>query len=627
MSFPPQFLDEIRARHALADIIGRRVRLVRRGREHVGLCPFHNEKTPSFTVSEDKGFFHCFGCGAHGDVIGFAMRADNLTFPEAVERLARAAGLEPPASTPHDRERAKERTSLYTVIEAACAWFEARLAGDEGEAARDYLVCRGLDADTITAFRLGWAPDARGALKRALAGQGYSETMMTAAGLLVVPDGGGAPYDRFRGRIVFPITDRAGRVVGFGGRVLGDGKPKYLNSPETPLFHKGALLYALAQARKPARDAGEVIVAEGYMDVIALHRAGFENAVAPLGTALTETQIRELWRLAPEPVICFDGDTAGVNAAYRAAERAVALLEPGRSLRFVALPAGDDPDTFIARRGAASFRATLAAARPLADMLWDMEVGGRPVDTPERRAGIKKRLNECADRIGDLRVRGYYKDQFRKRLREAIDGSAPPAQGRARGRGRRFHPDRPPEPRLPDSLGTGTRGVGERRERHLVTMIVDHPELLDAVAEEFATVDIANRDLDGARRAILEMAPEESGLDSEALKRHLTAQGISISVERVAAPVDWSERHLEDELPRREASCLDLEREWRDVLALHQSGMLDAELRAAFETYAETRSEEALERWNALRRRVERRAGDKASLGEFDSRPGHGNAA
>ena len=627
MSFPPQFLDEIRARLALAEVIGRRVRLVRRGREHVGLCPFHNEKTPSFTINEDKGFFHCFGCGAHGDVIGFAMRLDNLTFPEAVERLARTAGLEPPARTPEDKERAKERTSLYTVIEAACAWFEARLAGDEGKAARDYLVCRGLDAGTIAEFRLGWAPDARGALKRALAKQGVSETMMTAAGLLIVPDGGGGAYDRFRGRIVFPIADRAGRVVGFGGRAWGEGKPKYLNSPETPLFHKGALLYGLALARKPARDAGEVIVAEGYMDVIALHRAGFRNAVAPLGTALTETQIRELWRLAPEPVICFDGDTAGRSAAYRAAERALPLLRPGHSLRFIALPAGDDPDSVIARRGAQAFRDTLAAARPLADILWEMEVGGRPVDTPERRADMEARLKACARRIGDLTVRSHYENHFRSNLWETFKGRrASTRRGRPAG-ARGAAQTRPPEPRLPDPLGSGTGGVSERRERLLVTMILHHPELLGAVEDEFATVDIASPDLDGLRRAILEMAPEESGLDSEALKRHLSAQGNSAVIERMTASLDWSERHLEDEFPRRGASCSELEREWRDVLALHQGSTLDDELQAAYETYTETRSEEALERFNALRRRVERRAGRDASLGELDSPPGHGNAA
>ncbi|MCH9020554.1 MAG: DNA primase [Proteobacteria bacterium] len=354
----------------------------------------------AFALEDNILTGNCFGCGAHGDAIGFEMRIDNLTFPEAVERLARAAGLALPARTPEERERTKERTSLYAVLEAACVWFEAQLAGAGGKTAREYLAARGVDDATIATFRLGWAPDSRTALKEALARQDISGQMMVTGGLLKQPEGGGAAYDRFRGRIIFPITDRGGRVVGFGGRALGDREPKYLNSPETPLFHKRQLLYGAALARKAAREASEVIVAEGYMDVIALHRAGFANAVAPLGTALTEEQIQELWRLAPEPVVCFDGDSAGHRAACRVAERALPLLEPGRSLRFVALPAGEDPDSLIAKRGAQALREALAQARPLADLLWEIETRDRPIDTPERRAGVKKRLEKVAGRIG-----------------------------------------------------------------------------------------------------------------------------------------------------------------------------------------------------------------------------------
>ncbi|MCH7944024.1 MAG: DNA primase, partial [Proteobacteria bacterium] len=277
MSFSPEFLDEIRLRVTLSDSISRRVPLTRKGREFAGLCPFHKEKTPSFTVNDEKGFFHCFGCGAHGDVIGFEMRMDGLSFPEAVERLAGVAGLALPKQTPEDRQRTKQRTSLYGVMEAACVWFEQRLADAGGGRARDYLADRGVSAETIAEFRLGWAPDSRGALKQALAAQGISQAMMSEAGLTGTPEDGGKPYDRFRGRIIFPITDRGGRLVAFGGRALGDGMPKYLNSPETLLFHKGRLLYGLALARKPAHDAGEIIVAEGYMDVIAFQHAGLQH--------------------------------------------------------------------------------------------------------------------------------------------------------------------------------------------------------------------------------------------------------------------------------------------------------------------------------------------------------------
>ena len=622
MMFPPQFLDEIRARVSLADTIGRRVRLTRRGREHVGLCPFHNEKTPSFTVSEDKGFFHCFGCGEHGDVIGFAMRIDNLTFPEAVERLADAAGLPLPRQTPEDKAREKERTSLYTVLEAACAWFESQLGETVGAKARDYLNGRGLDAATIAKFRLGWAPDSRIALKRALAAEGISETMMVAAGMLIVPDDGGTSYDRFRGRVIFPITDRGGRIVAFGGRALGDGKPKYLNSPETTLFHKGALVYGHAMARKAAREAREVVVCEGYTDVIALHRAGFENTVAPLGTALTETQIRELWGLAPEPIICFDGDEAGRKAAWRAAERALPLLGPGRSLRFVALPPGDDPDSIIAKRGAKAFRDLVTAAQPLADLLTDMVLAGRPIDTPERRADCEARLLGFAREISDGTVRSHYErhfkdrlwDIFRARRTERSDGQRRPGEPRRRG----FAPVLP-EPPMSDWLGSGTDGSSERRERLLVAMVVGHPELLATVEEEFAALEIRDRDLDALRGAILNIAHDDAGLDTAVLKRHLSGQGCATLAEGLSSLADWPERRLADRLAQPGVPLAEIEKGWRHVSARHRRAVtLRIELRAAQEEFAENMTDEAFERIKALGRQIESSAGDEADLDELE---------
>ncbi len=624
MTFTPQFLDEIRAQVALAETIGRRVRLVRRGREHVGLCPFHKEKTPSFTVNEDKGFFHCFGCGEHGDVIGFEMRIDNLTFPEAVERLAGVAGLSLPARGPEDRERARERTSLYEVVEAACVWFEEQLSAKGGGAAREYLAGRGLDEEAIARFRLGWAPDSRGALKRALTERGISEAMLVTAGLLVAPEGGGAPYDRFRGRVIFPISDRGGRVVGFGGRTLGEGTPKYLNSPETPLFHKGALLYGLARACKPARDKREVIVAEGYTDVIALSRAGFANAVAPLGTALTELQIRELWRLAPEPVICFDGDAAGRRAAQRAVERALPVLQPGRSLRFAFLPPGEDPDSLIARHGARALDEALARARPLADLLWDMETAGRPIDTPERRAALEKRLEDGVRRVADASVRRHYERHFRSRLWEAFKAARPAARGPGPGSGRRFAPPLPEVP-LADNLGGATKDLGERRERLLVGMIVNRPELLAVVEEEFAAIAIASPELDGLRKAILDALPRESGLDSGALKRHLSGRGMGTAVDRLLAPLEWSERRLEDSLIRADAPLSELVQGWRHVATRHGVARLEAELEAAVEDLAENMTDEAVALVQALKRQIERGAGNEADLEPLESEPGTEN--
>src|SRR5947208_6229812 len=327
MAFPPGFLDELRNRIPLGDLVGRRVRLTRRGREQAGLCPFHNEKTPSFYVVEDKGFFHCFGCGAHGDAIGFLMRADNLDFIEAVERLAGEAGIAVPQQTPQDREWAQRQKTLSEALAAAANLYEAQLWAPAGARAREYLTARGLDEETIRRFRLGWATDDRQALRRALAGD-FPEALLHEAGLLRTLEDGANPYDYFRGRVMFPIGDRAGRVIAFRARTPGDDQPKYPNSPDTPVFEKGRVLYAWAAARATAAREPDnpVIVAEGYMDVIALHRAGFGTAVAPLGTALTELQLRELWRLAPEPVLCFDGDTPGQRSALRALDRALPFL-------------------------------------------------------------------------------------------------------------------------------------------------------------------------------------------------------------------------------------------------------------------------------------------------------------
>ena len=382
MTLSTEFLDEIRARLSLADVVGRKVKLVKRGREHSGLCPFHSEKSPSFTVSEDKGFYHCFGCGAHGDVIGFVMQTEGLSFPEAAERLALEAGLQVPVSSPQDREAAQRRADLYEVLDAATGWFQEQLYTADGAEARAYLERRGVAPETTALFRLGFAPDKRGALRKAMNARGYDDDQLVEAGLMKRPDpdqavGRGAQdlRDYFFHRIIFPITDRRGRVIAFGGRALGDSKAKYLNSPETNLFHKGRVLYNMARARQAAHDTGEVIVVEGYMDVVALAQAGFPAAVAPLGTAVTEEQIEELWRMAERPTLCLDGDAAGQRAGFRAAARALPLLKPGRSLGFAVLPANEDPDSLVNSRGAAAFRQVLDSAQPLADVVWLMTVG------------------------------------------------------------------------------------------------------------------------------------------------------------------------------------------------------------------------------------------------------------
>ena len=528
MAFPPSFLDELRNRISLSGLIGRRVKLARRGREFAGLCPFHHEKTPSFYVVEDKSFFHCFGCGAHGDAIGFAMRADNLDFIEAVEKLAGEAGLVVLQASPQERERAQRQKTLLEAMEAAAAFYEERLWAPGGARAREYVQGRGLDPQTIRRFRLGWAPDDRQALRRALNAE-FSDPLLIEAGLRRRSEEG-QPSDYFRNRLMFPIGDRAGRVIAFGGRVLGGGQPKYLNSPDSPLFEKGRVLYGWSAARaaviRDEEGGPGAIVTEGYMDVIALHQAGFGTAVAPLGTALTEFQLHELWRLAPEPVLCFDGDIAGQRAATRAMRRALPLLRPGQSLRFARLPAGEDPDSVIRQAGRDTFDQILAAARPLSTVLWESGLGAGRLDTPERRAALERRLMDQIGLIADRTIQAEYRRFLRDRLFDLGRSARPGARHLLRPRSSfvRDGPEPPP------------RSGGRIQRENLFRMLLHFPYLIDQVAEELVLLEIPESDLDSLRRQILELDAAGSGLDAHAFQQHLVNNGLAATVERLLSP-------------------------------------------------------------------------------------------
>jgi DNA primase len=595
MAFPPGFLDELRSRVSLALLVGRRVRLTRRGREHAGLCPFHNEKTPSFYVVEDKGFFHCFGCGAHGDAIGFVMRADNLDFLEAVEKLAGEAGVPVPKSTPEERERAQRQKTLQEALEAAAAFYEGRLWGPAGGAARDYLKGRGLDEETIRHFRLGWAPADRHALKRALC-PGFPEPLLVEAGLLRRPEEGEA-YDYFRERVMFPILDRGGRVIAFGGRVLGTGEPKYLNSPESPIFEKGRVLYGWAGARAALRLGGgeNLVVSEGYMDVIALHRAGFKAAVAPLGTALTEAHLAELWRLAPEPVLCFDGDEAGERAAARALRRALPLLRPGQSLLFASLPRGEDPDSLIRGRGRGAFDEVVRAARPLSRVLWELALAARPVDTPERRADLERRLEEEIRAIADRAVQAEYRRFVRERLFEASRSARPLSRRMPAPRVAfvRDGPERPP--RSP-----------ERAQRELLFgILLRRPELIEEFYEEISALDLPEpelarlrRELDRLHHGNLEPEPLRSDLDAGQLQQHLGQCGfadlVGALMANIAAHAGFASRGGDDpEVIRRGL------KETLQFLRMRGAGDLDAAERA----FAADPTDENWQRLKALKER------------------------
>ena len=418
MSLTPQWLDELRARITLSAVVGRTTRLTKAGREFRACCPFHNEKTPSFYVNDEKGFYHCFGCGAHGDAIRWMTDQRGLPFMDAVKELAAEAGLDVPAPDPRAAEMAERRDSLHDVMAAAQEWFVASLVGPEGEKARAYLATRGFDAHTVARFGFGYAPEGRQALKQAL--QQFPEDKLIEAGLRIAVDDK-EPYDRFRGRLMLPIHDIRGRVIAFGGRILDKAKtdaPKYLNSPDTPLFDKGRTLYNHHRAGPASRQTNRVIVVEGYMDVIALAAAGFGESVAPLGTALTERQIEMLWRLTEAPLLCFDGDAAGQRAAMRAATRALPLLRPGHSLRIVRLPAGLDPDDLLKREGPRAMEALLAQPQSLLETLWLHERDAAPLHSPEDKAGLKARLMAHVETIADPDIKALYRRELGDRYSE-----------------------------------------------------------------------------------------------------------------------------------------------------------------------------------------------------------------
>src|SRR5437764_10775430 len=419
MTLSTAFLDELRARTILSAVISPSVKLLRAGREWKACCPFHSEKTPSFTVNDDKGFYHCFGCGAHGDAIRFLTDHGGMPFMDAVKELAGKAGLEVPAPDPQAKERAERTASLTDVMASVAKYYAEQLQGIAGADAREYLKRRGIDQETITRFGLGLAPDSRTALKRAL--EELGEDRLIETGMLIQPEEEGKEtYDRFRGRLMIPIRDPRGRVIAFGGRILGEGEPKYLNSPDTPLFDKGRTLYNIDLAGPASRAAKRLIVVEGYMDVIGLDRAGISEVVAPNGTALTEAQLERMWRLDPSPILCFDGDSAGRQAAIRAALRALPFIGPERTLRFVELPPGQDPDDVVRAGGREAFEALLEKPEPLDARLWRHEVEAAPLTTPEARAGLRQRLIDHAATIGDPALRQLYRDQWLGRFSEEV---------------------------------------------------------------------------------------------------------------------------------------------------------------------------------------------------------------
>ena len=540
MRFAPHFLDELRARLPVSEVVGRRVKLKKAGREWRGLSPFQQEKSPSFFVNDQKGFYHDFSSGKHGDIINFVMETEGVPFAEAVERLAAMAGLPLPAPTPDVARQEQRRKTLYDVMDIAARFFADTLASRVGAKARGYLADRALSPATQVQFRLGYAPAERFALKEHLGSHGIPVNDMVEAGLLIAGDDIPVPYDRFRDRVMFPITDLRGRVIAFGGRALEkDVAAKYLNSPETPLFHKGDNLYNHASARQAAHNGAPLIVVEGYVDVIAMVTSGFAGTVAPLGTALTESQLALLWKMADEPILCFDGDKAGQKAAYRAADLALPQLAPGKSLRFALLPEGQDPDDLVRSGGRGALEEVLGAARPLADVIWSRELQGGSFVTPERRAALEARVTELTNGIRDELVRRYYRQDLAERLQRAFAPEANSYQARrgSAGRGQsggrdgrgfsrggsaagRFAGSRRPgasvstllpsgayqaaSPQLATSpIMRGQRSAISRREALILQSLINHPWLLHEHLEEVAALELAHPEAHKLRAGII----------------------------------------------------------------------------------------------------------------------------
>jgi DNA primase len=611
MRFTPQFLDDLRARLPVSEVVGRRVKLKRAGREWKGLSPFQQEKSPSFTVNDQKGFYHDFSSGKHGDIISFLMETEGVGFTEAVERLAVMAGVPLPAATPEAARHEQRRKTLHDVMELAAKFFADTLASRHGAKARGYLADRAISPAVQLQFRLGYAAGERFALKEHLGSQGIPVEDMVEAGLLVAGDDIPVPYDRFRDRVMFPITDLRGRVIAFGGRALEKDVPaKYMNSPETPLFHKGDNLYNLPAARLATHNGAPLVVVEGYVDVIAMVGAGFAASVAPLGTAVTENQLALLWKMVDEPILCFDGDKAGQKAAWRAADLALPHLKPGKSLRFALLPEGQDPDDLARSGGRVAIEEVISAARGLADVIWSREIEGGSFATPERRAALESRIGELTNGIRDEVVRRYYRQDLSERLQRTFApdvtrggysrgnfrnpaesarrfgsrGSfTPGAAGRFEPRGRaqastasqtiNRGPYQAASPQLALSpIMRGQRSSLSRREALILQTLINHPWLLHDHLEEVAALEMAYPEAHRLRAGIIAAfandhhhSPEPTE-QAEKMRADLEAGGFSQILQMVERAITtgavWG--------AKAEAGREDVLSTWRQLVSLHR---------------------------------------------------------
>jgi DNA primase len=647
MRFSPQFLDELRARLPVSEVVGRRVKLRKAGREWKGLSPFNKEKTPSFFVNDQKQAWFDFSSGKNGNIFDFLMLTEGVSFPEAVERLAAQAGVAVPVSTPEAEAREERRRTLHDIVELAAKFFEATLASRAGARGRGYLADRGIAPATQLKFRLGYAPADQYALKEHLGAAKIPVDDMVEAGLIVAGEDIAVPYDRFRDRIMFPILDWRGRVIAFGGRALEkEVSAKYLNSPETPLFHKGATLYNVAAARKAAHDGAPVVAVEGYVDVIAMVTAGYEAAVAPLGTALTADQLGLMWRMADEPILCFDGDDAGRRAAYRAADLALPLLKPGKSLKFASLPDGQDPDDLARSGGREAIADVLGAARPLGQVLWTRETEAGPCDTPERRAAFEARLSALTATIADETVRRYYRQDFGARLRQLF---APPEAGPRRrefsGKGRRGFSGRTARPGRFDRdvlgdqpyvaasphlaaspLHRGHRAAIPRREALMLQAALNHPWLLHDHLEELAAAEFRHADTQRLKGALIDVfahTAETFGRDADSDRAELHAELVRRGFANVLGRIERTITTPSVWAARAGAASADVLLTWKQLVALHtQRHSLIRELKDAELALGQDNSEANYARLCDVKARLSALDGTEALVEGFGASSG-----
>jgi len=629
MKYPDSLLDEIRARLPISAVVGRRVKLKKQGREWRGLSPFNAEKTPSFYVNDQKQFYHCFSSGKHGDIFRFLTETEGLSFPESVERLAAEAGVTLPKMTQEDVVKEKVRATLHDVLELATQFFESRLQAREGAGARGYLADRALTPAIQAEFRLGYAPNEKFALRDHLAGKGVDRDAMIAAGLLIHGEDIQVPYDRFRDRVMFPIHDSRGRVIAFGGRAMEkEAQAKYLNSPETELFHKGWCLYNHHKARAAAHQKGTVIAVEGYVDVIMMSVGGFTNAVAPLGTALTEDQLKLLWQMSEEPVLCFDGDKAGRKAAWRAIDVALPHIAPGKTLKFALLPEGQDPDELIRSAGPSAMTEVLKGALPLSDVLWSRETETGDFSTPERRAALEKRMAEALAPIRDEAVRKHYRAEMDGRLRAffAPQRAAAPAGGEGfRGPWRRDNAAVGPQPMAKlatpglreGALMRGSRSALPAREALILAAILGHPALLDHHCEALTELEFDNPDADRLRRALVDCAAHELR-ESVDILAWLEGVGLARIAQRLtvsALALHW--------WVRPDAARPDVEQGFQHVVTLHRKmRTLHRELKLAAAALERDFTEESFAHLTEIKMQIEAMEGQEASLEGFGASSG-----